>query len=442
MTGEANIDALFESAKRAHQDGRLDAALEGYNRVLARVPAHVGAIYHKALLAFQAGRHEECLALLGEALALAPDDVELNFRKGFVLLAGGRPEEALAPLERAAELLPLWFEPYLKLGAANVALGRREQAQDWFQRALLADPGLQRAPFDERRPPAQREEILAALNMVGERQWAIASDALDAAARAHPGADLARIERGFRILCGREERVFNHPLRQPKFLYLPDLPATPWFEPGDFDWVPEVEAALPEVRAELEQLIREEAEFVPYVAKDTVSASGTDFSSLAGSMEWNAFHLNQGGWVEDRCRRCPATTEAMSKVPPARMRGFAPEILFSRLQAGGHIVPHYGLMNVRLTVHMGVIIPEDCAIRVAEETRGWQEGRVLLFDDSFEHEAWNRSARDRSVLIFEVWHPAVEPAEIVAIEHLFEARQAWLDRCKPPEAAPAAPAAH
>jgi hypothetical protein len=35
------------------------------------------------------------------------------------------------------------------------------------------------------------------------------------------------------------------------------------------------------------------------------------------------------------------------------------------------------------------------------------------------------------VLIFEVWHPALEPAEIVAIERFFDAREGWLDRCKP-----------
>jgi aspartyl/asparaginyl beta-hydroxylase (cupin superfamily) len=85
---------------------------------------------------------------------------------------------------------------------------------------------------------------------------------------------------------------------------------------------------------------------------------------------------------------------------------------------------------------MGVIIPDDCAIRVAEETRGWQEGRVVLFDDSFEHEVWNRSERERTVLIFEVWHPALEPAEIVAIESFFHARSEWLGLCKP-AAAPA-----
>jgi aspartyl/asparaginyl beta-hydroxylase (cupin superfamily) len=34
-----------------------------------------------------------------------------------------------------------------------------------------------------------------------------------------------------------------------------------------------------------------------------------------------------------------------------------------------------------------------------------------LFDDTLEHEAWNRSDEDRIVLIFEVWKPELTAAE-------------------------------
>lgn len=440
MAIESNIDTLYRSAQLAHQQGRLDEALAGYDRVLLRAPAHIGALYQKGLLAFQANRLAESVALLRDARVVMPDDaetntrVEINMFLGFLLLLSGRADEALDPLEQASAIVPLSFEPYLKLGFAQLALGRRDKAQECFQRALILNPGLRFfAPSDQSLPAAFREEVRVALEVLGEREWAIARGALNAAASAYPSADLARIERGFRIECGREARVFKHPLRQPVFLYLPDLPAIPWFEREQFDWVPSVEEQLPAIRAELETLVREQAQFIPYISEGGgLDPHGTDFSRLEGSMEWNAFHLTQcGRWLEDRCRRCSRTTQLMHAVPAAQMRGLAPEILFSRLQAGGHIVPHFGRTNVRLTVHLGIIIPDGCTIRVADEIRGWQEGRVLLFDDSFEHEAWNRSERDRTVLIFEVWHPALEPAEIVAIERFFDAREEWLDLCKP-----------
>jgi aspartate beta-hydroxylase len=439
MATDSSIDTLYGAAQLAHQEGRLDEALAGYDRVLARAPAHVGALYHKALLAFQANRLTESTTLLRDACAVMPDDTAINTRAeihmflGHLLLLAGQAEEALDPLERASAAIPLSFEPHLKLGLTHLSLGRRDKAQECFQRALVVNPGLRFfAHSDESLPAAFREEVRVALEVLGEREWAIATNALNAAANAHPSADLARIERGFRIECGREPRAFNDPRRQPLRLYLPDLPAIPWFEREQFDWVPRVEEQLPAIRAELETLIREEAQFMPYISEGGgVDPHGTDYSRLEGSMEWNAFHLTRcGQWLEDRCRRCPQTTAIMRAVPAARMRGLAPEILFSRLQAGGHIVSHFGRTNVRLTVHMGIVIPDNCAIRVANEIRTWQEGRIMLFDDSFEHEAWNRSERDRSVLIFEVWHPALELAEIIAIEHFFDAREAWLDLCK------------
>jgi aspartate beta-hydroxylase len=45
----------------------------------------------------------------------------------------------------------------------------------------------------------------------------------------------------------------------------------------------------------------------------------------------------------------------------------------------------------------------------------WQEGRCVTFDDTFEHEAWNRSDRVRAVMILDSWHPDLTEAEREAI---------------------------
>ena len=88
-------------------------------------------------------------------------------------------------------------------------------------------------------------------------------------------------------------------------------------------------------------------------------------------------------------------------------------------------------MNFRLTVNLGLIIPDGCGIRVGEETRHWEAGKVLAFDDSFEHEAWNRGDRGRLVLIFEAWHPDIRQAEIDGLQMFFRQRAEWLRRCQP-----------
>ena len=51
------------------------------------------------------------------------------------------------------------------------------------------------------------------------------------------------------------------------------------------------------------------------------------------------------------------------------------------------------------------MIPEDCALRVGGEDHHWREGEVVVFDDTYDHEAWNRSERTRVVMIFDLWNP-------------------------------------
>jgi aspartate beta-hydroxylase len=95
--------------------------------------------------------------------------------------------------------------------------------------------------------------------------------------------------------------------------------------------------------------------------------------------------------------------------------------MFSVLTPGTHILPHRGVTNSRLVVHLPLIVPDDCAIVVGGETHVWQEGRVMIFDDTFEHEAWNRSAQTRGVLILDVWNPYLDDAERDALSLLVPA---------------------
>lgn len=103
--------------------------------------------------------------------------------------------------------------------------------------------------------------------------------------------------------------------------------------------------------------------------------------------------------------------------------------LWSLLKPGTHIQPHHGLLNTRLICHLPLLAPSDCALRVGAETRAWRTGEMLIFDDSVEHEAWNRSTETRVVLLFEVWRPEILPEEREALARLFEA----IDQFGPPE---------
>ena len=73
--------------------------------------------------------------------------------------------------------------------------------------------------------------------------------------------------------------------------------------------------------------------------------------------------------------------------------------------------------------HLGLIVPNGCGIQVGDETRHWEEGKCLVFDDTTLHSAWNDSNRARIILIADFvrpgmsFDPAISPeaAEAMAV---------------------------
>ena len=125
-----------------------------------------------------------------------------------------------------------------------------------------------------------------------------------------------------------------------------------------------------------------------------------------GEPAWNGYYFyRHGARRDENCARCPATSAALDRLPLPQVREHAPEVLFSVFTAGTHLLPHRGVTNTRVVGHLPLLVPEDCALNVGGEIHVWQEGRVVVFDDTYEHEAWNRSQEMRVVLIFDLWNP-------------------------------------
>ena len=92
--------------------------------------------------------------------------------------------------------------------------------------------------------------------------------------------------------------------------------------------------------------------------------------------------------------------------------------MFSILDPHTRIPPHHGIINSRLVIHIPLIVPKNCALRVGPETREWEPGTALIFDDTIEHEAWNDSDSLRVVLLGDLWHPELDEYERSAIAKL------------------------
>ncbi len=116
---------------------------------------------------------------------------------------------------------------------------------------------------------------------------------------------------------------------------------------------------------------------------------------------WDIFGLYAFGLkVRHNCLLCPETTRLVEAIPNLTSAGF------SSLAARTHIAPHTGYPDGLLRCHLGLVVPENCGIRVVDETKNWTEGQCMVFDDTSDHEAWNRGDSTRVVLLLDFKAPA------------------------------------
>jgi beta-hydroxylase len=169
-----------------------------------------------------------------------------------------------------------------------------------------------------------------------------------------------------------------------------------FFEPRDFPWVSELEAAYPEILAEYRRIARQNLPNYQDIEEVNTQINTDD--------RWKTYFLHYYGYRLAKAEReCPATLAALAKVPGLQ---FA---MFSILSPGKHIAAHKGPYAGVLRYHLGVDVPAGCILRIDDERRSWSNGQSLVFDDSFEHEVWNQSDQARCVLFVDFERPLPWP---------------------------------
>jgi hypothetical protein len=186
--------------------------------------------------------------------------------------------------------------------------------------------------------------------------------------------------------------------------YYPGLKSRPFYDPADFPLARYLEANFGTIRDEI--LALDSARF--HAESEPIRRTGN----------WDVlFFYDRGRRIKENCDACPVTIQGIDSH--LAMRTISGLIYMSRLRGKTHIAAHRGPTNFRLRCHLGIAVPEgDCAIRNGGVTRSWQEGRCLVFDDHYEHEAWNNTNYDRLVLIIDIWHPALTATEIRLLDGL------------------------
>jgi len=292
-----------------------------------------------------------------------------------------------------------------------VALGTAWDKRLTFQQWLEIIDTLERSPgLDPPLPPGAVTDPRALFEATGGPATVARSSSRSAAKgyavpiAPDPAAGRRRFQRYIEALA-------DTGATRPGAIY-PDLEARPWHDPTEFPIVGYLESNYPAIRDEI--LALQATRF--HRESERIDRTG----------DWDvAFLYERGRRHGDACRACPVTTHGIEAFPA--MRTAAGLIYVSRMRPMTHITAHRGPTNLRLRCHLAITVPDgDCAIRVAEETRHWQQGKCLVFDDSLLHEAWNRTDQDRVVLIVDLWHPGLSDTEVMLLQalHNYTYRQA------------------
>ena len=191
----------------------------------------------------------------------------------------------------------------------------------------------------------------------------------------------------------------------------------------------ELAAAVRRMEASADWLRDEYAAAKAARARDGRGASdyadgGGEHGLHGGDWNWLTY-VDKGAVSEAFAREAPVTAQLLASVPRLMTEspfGFA---FFSALGPGAEIRPHCSPMNLRVRVHVPLVVPEgDVGLGLAGGELKWEPGKALVFDDSYVHHVWNRGDGDRVLLLFDVWHPDLHDEEIEAIKAMFAPKAA------------------
>lgn len=372
--------------------------------------AKIDQLVRTGLDALRAGNSAFAISKIEEAVAQKGDVFDY-----WLLLAqaqrhhGDRPAE-IAALNAALKIQSGNVMALLMMGDAKAAIHDDRAAISFYQSAIRF------AQLSDDIPAALHPALDRAVAWIQTAQQRFA-DYFHHDLKQHglDGGQSPRISQAIDLLLGDKQRY----AQQPTVFYLPELAPRQFYEREEFEWVAAIEAQVPIMQEELAMVRAQQAPFEPYIM--STEERPQSINPLAGSNKWGAYYFwRNGERVESGASLCPITMEALNLAPMPVVANRSPMALYSVLEPNTHIVPHHGALNTRLICHIPLVVPGDCALRCGNETRAWEEGKALIFDDSIEHEAWNRSDQTRIVLLFDFWKPEIEQSERDALAKIFE----------------------
>lgn len=193
---------------------------------------------------------------------------------------------------------------------------------------------------------------------------------------------------------GVKNGLWPHRMQRPEWTYIQGLTSKPWHSSSDlsFSWLLEKHYSM--IKDELNYFLENQSNSFVTEKWNLNAFKGGDWTTLAlkTSPGKKAYTAMASHFQE--------TVQIISETDEDFL-----EVKFSALKPGTHILPHTGPSNNRLRVHLCLFHTGGALLRVGDEWRTWKEGKILVFDSSWEHEVIHTGKDVRIVLILDIWHP-------------------------------------
>ncbi|XP_054446146.1 aspartyl/asparaginyl beta-hydroxylase isoform X4 [Pteronotus mesoamericanus] len=414
---DKTIKAELDAAEKLRKRGKIEEAMAAFEELIRKYPQSPRARYGKAQCEDDLAEKRRSNEVLRRAIetyqevASLPDVpadlVRLSLkrrsdRQQFL----GHMRGSLVTLQKLVQLFPDDTSLKNDLGVGYLLIGDNDNAKKVYEKVLNVTPndGFAKVHYGF---------ILKAQNKIAEsipylKEGIESGDpgTDDGRFYFHLGDALQRVgsKEAYKWYELGHKRGHFASVWQRSLYNVNGLKAQPWWTPRETGYM--------ELVKSLERnwkLIRDEG---VAVMDKTKGLFLPEDENLREKGDWSQFTLwQQGRKNENACKGAPKTCSLLDKFPETTgcRRG---QIKYSIMHPGTHVWPHTGPTNCRLRMHLGLVIPkEGCKIRCANETKTWEEGKVLIFDDSFEHEVWQDATSFRLIFIVDVWHPELTPQQ-------------------------------
>ncbi|KFO99618.1 Aspartyl/asparaginyl beta-hydroxylase, partial [Calypte anna] len=414
---DKTIKAELDAAEKLRKKGKVEEALRAFEALVNQYPQSPRARYGKAQSEDDLAEKMRSNEMLQKAINTYDEVVTLpNVPSDLIKLSLkreadrqqflGRMRGSLITLQKLVQLFPSDTSFKNDLGVGYLLIGDNSNAKKVYEEVLSVSPndGFAKVHYGF---------ILKAENKIAEsipylKEGLESGDpgTNDGRFYFHLGDALQRMgdEEAYKWYELGYQRGHFASVWQRSLYNVKGLKAQPWWtarETGYTELVKSLEKNWKLIRDEgLAVMDKKRSLFLP------------EDENLREKGDWSQFTLwQQGRKNENACKSVPKTCALLERFPEATgcRRG---QIKYSIMHPGTHVWPHTGPTNCRLRMHLGLVIPkEGCKIRCAQDNRTWEEGKVLIFDDSFEHEVWQDAETYRLIFIVDVWHPELTAQE-------------------------------